>query len=151
MKNLYILFLIPIISLAFNINESQAQTGEELVNICNRIATKDGARYLKDFTVKLNAAPAGEDAPRDKNSFMLRKNTQYRFSVCSSKDYDGRAIVKVYDSSKLLASNYVVATGQIHRSFDIKCQKTGAYHVFVEFEDGNEGLAVIVLSFVEKF
>ncbi len=151
MKNLYIFFLIPIVFLAFNINESQAQTGEELVNICNRIATKDGAKYLKDFTVKLNAAPAGEDAPRDKNSFMLRKNTQYRFSVCSSKDYDGRAIVKVYDSSKLLASNYVVATGKIHRSFDIKCQKTGAYHVFVEFEDGKEGLAVIVLSFVEKF
>jgi len=151
MRNLYILFLIPIIFLTFHIKESQAQTGEELVNICNRIATKDGAKYLKDFTVKLNAAPAGEDAPRDKNSFMLRKNTQYRFSVCSSKDYDGRAIVKVYDSSKLLASNYVVATGKIHRSFDIKCQKTGAYHVFVEFEDGKEGLAVIVLSFVEKF
>ncbi|MFO8147230.1 MAG: hypothetical protein ACQESJ_03880 [Bacteroidota bacterium] len=151
MKNLYILFLIPIISLALNINESQAQTGEELLNICNRIAKKDGAKYLKDFTVKLNAAPSGEDAPRDKNSFMLRKNTQYRFSVCSSKDYDGKAIVKVYDSSKLLGSNYVVATGKVHQDFEIKIQKTGAYHVFVEFEDGKEGLAVIVLSFVEKF
>jgi hypothetical protein len=151
MKNLYILFLLPIIFLAVNLNEAKAQTGEELVNICNRMATKDGAKYLKDFTVKLSAAPPGEDAPRDKNSFMLRKNTQYRFTVCSSKDYSGRAIVKVYDSSKLLASNYVVATGKIHRTFEIKCQKTGAYHVFVEFEDGKEGLAVVILSFVQKF
>ena len=149
MKNLYILLFIPLLSLAININEAQAQTGEELLNICNRIATKN-ATYLKDFTVKLSAAPSGEDAPRDKQSFMLRKNTRYQFTVCSSKDYDGRAIIKIYDSSKLVGSNYVVATGKIHPTLEIICQKTGAYHVFVEFEDGKEGLAVVILSFVEK-
>ena len=150
MKNLYIVLLIPIISFAFFIQKSHAQTGEELLNICTGIASKNST-YLKDFTVKLSSAAPGEDAPRDKQSFMLRKNTRYQFTVCSSKDYSGRAIIKIYDSSKLVGSNYVVATGKIHPTFEIMCQKTGAYHVFVEFEDGKEGLAVIILSFVEKF
>ncbi len=148
MKNLYILVILAIFSFV-NISESKAQTGEELVNICSQMA-KD-ATYLKDFTIKLSSASPGEDAPIQKNSIILRKNTQYRFNICSSKDYPGRAILKVYDSSKLVGSNYVVATGKIFPSFDFKCQKTGAYHIFIEFEDGKEGLAVVMLSYVKKF
>jgi hypothetical protein len=148
MKNVYILALVALFAL-FNINDSKAQTGEELVNICSQMASD--ATYLKDFTIKLSSAPPGEDAPIHKQSILLRKNTQYRFTICSSKDYPGRAILKVYDSSKLVGSNYVVATGKVFPSFDFKCQKTGAYHIFVEFEDGKEGLAVVMLSFVKKF
>ena len=149
MKKLYIIILLAIFAVGFmNIKSANAQTGEELVNICSRLA--DDATYLKDYTVKLSGAAPGEDPPSQKKSLMLRKNTQYRFTICSSRDYPGRAILKVYSSSKLLVSNYVVATGKSFPSVDLKCQKTGPYHLWVEFEDGKEGLAVVVLSFVKK-
>ncbi|MFP4018276.1 MAG: hypothetical protein ACLFUH_03415 [Bacteroidales bacterium] len=148
MKNFYILIILAALFSFLNISESKAQTGEELVDICKQI--DDEVKYLKDFNIKLNSAPAGEDPPQHKKSIVLRKNTHYRFTICSSQDYPGEAIVKVYDSNKLIGSNYVVSTGKIHESFDFKCQKTGAYHLFVEFEDGKEGLAVVMLSFVEK-
>jgi len=149
MKKLSIIIFLGILAFAFvNVQSAQAQTGEELVNICSGLA--DDATYLKDYTVKLSGAAPGEDPPSQKKSLMLRKNTQYRFTVCSSRDYPGRAILKVYSSSKLLLSNYVVATGKVFPSVDFKCQKTGPYHLWVEFEDGKEGLAVVVLSFVKK-
>lgn len=131
-----------------SLNSVQAQTGEELVNMCTELA--EDAKYLKDYTVKLSGAAPGEDPPSQKKSLMLRKNTQYRFTICSSQDFPGRGILKVYSSNKLLASNYVENTGKMFPSVDIKVQKTGPYHLWVEFEDGKEGLAVVVLSFVKK-
>jgi len=149
MKKLTIIIFLGILAFAFvNVQSAQAQTGEELVNICTKLA--DDATYLKDYTVKLSGAAPGEDPPSQKKSLILRKNTQYRFTICSSRDHAGRGILKVYSSSKLLVSNYVPATGKIFHSVDLKCQKTGPYHLWVEFEDGKEGLAVVILSFVKK-
>jgi hypothetical protein len=149
MKRFYLIIILSIFTLGFiNIQSAQAQTGEELVNMCTKLS--EDATYLKDFTVKLSGAAPGEDPPSQKKSLMLRKNTHYRFTICSSRDYPGRGVLKIYSSSKLLASNYVETTGKVFPSVDLKCQKTGPYHIWVEFEDGKEGLAVVVLSFVKK-
>jgi hypothetical protein len=149
MKRLTIIIFLGIFAWGFaNVQTAQAQTGEELVNVCTKLV--DDATYLKDYTVKLGAAAPGEDPPSQKKSLMLRKGTHYRFIICSSRDHPGRGILKVYSSSKLLVSNYVPATGKIFRSVDFKCQRTGPYHMWVEFEDGKEGLAVVILSFVKK-
>ncbi|MFW6103773.1 MAG: hypothetical protein ACOC59_01770 [Bacteroidota bacterium] len=147
MKRFYIIIILSILTLS-GLNSVQAQTGEELVNMCTDLA--EDTKYLKDFTIKLSGATPGEDPPSQKKSLMLRKNTQYRFTICSSKDFPGRGILKVYSSNKLLASNYVENTGELFPSVDIKVQKTGPYHIWVEFEDGKEGLAMVVLSFVKK-
>ena len=147
MKRFYIIIILSIFSLGF-LNSAQAQTGEELVNMCTKLS--DDTKYLKDFTVKLSGAAPGEEPPSQKKSLMLRKNTQYRFTICSSRDYPGRGILKIYSSSKLLATNYIEKTGKMYPSVDLKVQKTGPYHIWIEFEDGKEGLAVVVLSFVKK-
>jgi len=147
MKRFYIIIILSIFSLGF-LNSAQAQTGEELVNMCTKLS--EDTKYLKDFTVKLGGAAPGEEPPSQKKSLMLRKNTQYRFTICSSRDYPGRGIIKIYSSSKLLATNYVEKTGKMYPSVDLKVQKTGPYHIWIEFEDGKEGLAVVVLSFVKK-
>ncbi|MGM0530430.1 MAG: hypothetical protein ACQER7_03690 [Bacteroidota bacterium] len=148
MKRFYIIIILSIFTLG-SLNSIQAQTGEELVDMCTELAEEE-TKYLKDFTVKLSEASAGEDPPSQKKSLMLKKNNQYRFTICSSKDFSGRGILKIYSNDKLLASNYVEDTGEIYPSVDVKIKKTGPYHIWVEFEDGKEGLAVVVLSFVEK-
>ncbi|MCF8335195.1 MAG: hypothetical protein K9H65_01205 [Bacteroidales bacterium] len=147
MKRFYIIILLLLLTLGF-LNSTQAQTGEELVNMCTEL-TED-ATYMEDFTVKLSDAAPGEDPPSQKKSYMLKKNTHYRFIICSSRDYPGRGILKIYNSKKLVTSNYVESTGKIIPTIDFKCHKTGPYHFWVEFEDGKEGLAVVVLSFVKR-
>lgn len=125
-----------------------AQTGQELVDICNMIS-KD-AKYLKDFQVKLNAVQPGEGVPKAHYSVVLQKNTQYRFTICNSKDYSGEGVLQIYDNTRLLGSTYIVATGKQYPYIDLKIQKTGVYHLFVYFKEGEEGLAVALLSYVKN-
>ena len=147
MKSSYLIFALFAIFILNN-NSAKAQSGQELVDICNIIA--DDATYLKDFQVKLDAAKPGEEKPNMKFSVVLSKSTQYRFSICNSKDFPGKAIVSLYDNNRLLGTNYLVATGKNYPSFDFKCQSTGVYHIFIDFREGEQGLAVVLLSFVKK-
>ena len=121
-----------------------AQSETELVEICNMVA-KD-ATYLKDFKAKLEANPP---APA-KFSIILSKDTQYRLSICSSRDYPGQGVLQLYDNNRLLATTHIPATGQDLPFVDFKCQKTGVYHIFISFKDGKPGLGVGLLSFVKK-
>ena len=149
MRNIYIIFtLFAIITLA-NSNKLLAQSGQELIDICGMIA--GDATNLKDFPIKLEAAKPGEEPPVARHSVVLSKNTKYRFSICNSKDYSGEATIQLYDNNRLLGTNYIVATGKSYPTFDFKCTSTGVYHIFITFKEGEQGLAVVLLSFVERF
>jgi len=80
---------------------------------------------------------------------MLKKGNQYRFKVCNSKDYPGEAILQVYDSNRLMGTTYNVATGKSYDSIDIKCTKTGPYHIFLSYKEGEPGLSVAILYHVK--
>lgn len=149
MRNIYIIFALFAIILLGNSNKLFAQSGQELVDICGIVA-KD-ATYLKDFQIKLEAAKAGEEQLKGRHSIVLSKNTKYRFSVCSSKDFPGEAVLHIYDNNRLMGTNHMVATGTTYPFVDLKCTTTGVYHIFVTFKEGKQGMAVILLSFVERF
>ena len=119
-----------------------AQSETELVEICSMIS--EGATYLKDFKAKLEPNPP---APA-RFSIVLSKATQYRLSICSSKDYPGEAVLQLYDSNRLLATTHIPATGKDYPFVDFKCQKTGVYHIFITFKDAKPGLAIGMLSFL---
>ncbi|MFO7844692.1 MAG: hypothetical protein R6V16_12850 [Bacteroidales bacterium] len=149
MKNILTIFIFFAIFTFGNFHTVKAQSGQELVDICSMIAG-DEVTYLKDFPVKLDAAKPGEESPTARFSVVLSKNTQYRFTICNSKDYSGQAIMQLFDNNRLLGTNFVVATGKTYPSFDFKCTSTGVYHIFVTFKEGEQGLAVSMLSFVKK-
>ncbi|MDY6801302.1 MAG: hypothetical protein SVU94_08770 [Bacteroidota bacterium] len=148
MKNISAIFIFLAIFILGNFYTAKAQSGQELVDICSMIAGEE-VTYLKDFQVKLDAAKPGEEPPTSRFSFVLNKNTQYRFTVCNSKDYSGQAILQLFDNNRLLGTNFVVATGKTYPSFDFKCTSTGVYHIFVTFKEGQQGLAVTMLSYVK--
>lgn len=125
-------------------NPSSAQTEEELVQICGAVA--GDATYLKDFKVKLDA---GDPPPVQRFSALLKKDVKYRFSVCNSKDYEGKVVLNLFDNNRILASTYMIATGKDYPSVDWVCSKTGAYHLFFQFHDGKAGMAVGLISMVE--
>ena len=148
MRNIYIIFALFAIILLGNSNKLSAQSGQELVDICGMIA--GDATYLKDFPIKLDAAKPGEEPPTQRYSVVLSKNTEYLFSICNSKDYPGEAIFHLYDNNRLITTNYIIATGKYYPKVSFKCSTTGVYHIFISFKEGEQGLAVTLLSFVKR-
>ena len=148
MRKLYTLLALFAILLLVNTTKTFAQSGQELVEICGMVA--GDATYLKDFQIKLDAAKPGEEPPKAIHSLVLSKNTHYRFSVCNSKDYSGEAIIQIYDNNRLMATNHMVATGKTYPTVDFKCTSAGVYHIFVTFKEGEQGLAVVLLSYVDR-
>jgi hypothetical protein len=143
MKNTYLILLLTFfLSGASSITFAQSE--DDLVEICGMIA--QDATYLKDFKVRLDA---GNPPPVQRFSVILKKGIKYRFSVCNSKDYEGKVVLQLLDNNRLLATTHVVASGQDYPSIDYVCTKTGAYHLFFNFKDGKPGLAVGLLSLVE--
>lgn len=124
-----------------------AQPTDVLVDMC-AAAAGDDATYLKDFVVELQAAGAGEQVPVAKFSMVLSSGTLYRLSICDSEDSDGEGIIRLFDTSKMIGSNFV--QGQTFKSFDFQCNKTGVYHIFISFKDGKSGNSIGILSFIKK-
>lgn len=126
-----------------------AQFSPGYVEQCATNSGKD-ATYLKDFQVVLNAALPEQLPPIARYPLVLSKNNIYRFSVCTPSDSQGKAILQLFDSNKLIFSSYNKDTGEEYNPFNFLCQKTGIYHVFISFQEGKEGHAVGILSYVNK-
>ena len=140
-RALLVLFFISVFGLG-----ALAQSESELLDICTKMSK--GATYLKDYKIKLDA---GNPPPRSRTSVLLRKSTKYRFTICGSKDLPGEPVFKLYDNNKMVATNFQASTGVERRVIDFKCHRTGPYHILMEFKEGKPGLAVVVISLVEKF
>lgn len=145
MRNFSVLFAILIAFVGFSAN---AQCGDELVDDC--AADLEGSVYLKDFRVKLDKAEKNKPIPVKRVSVVLNKGTTYHFSVCNAAEYEGNAVIQLYDSSKLLGSTLNMATGKLYDNFELACTKTGVYYIFISFKDGKEGCAAAILSYVEE-
>ncbi len=142
-----IVFTAILVFVCTSFFETSAQTTQKLVDLCNKVAGEE-VTYLKDFYVELDAAGPDGKAPQQKNTIILQKGTEYRFTICDAEGVDGKAMVQLYDMSKLYASTYIPATGQSVQYFNFQCQKTGPYHVFIQAIDGKKITSVAIMSLV---
>jgi len=110
----------------------------------------EDATYLKDFPVTLGEVQPHQRPPVARYPLVLSKNNIYRFSVCTPPSSQGKAIIELYESNKLIYSSYVKESGEEFNPFNFMCNKTGIYHVFIYFLDGKQGEAVGILSYVKK-
>jgi hypothetical protein len=131
----------------FSSFEAKSQSSSKLAEFCAATAGDD-ATYLKDFVVELDAAGADGKSPEQRFTLLLSKNSEYRFTVCNAEGSAGKAIFQLHDISKLYVTSYNASTGQTYQSVNFQCQKTGAYHLIVNFLDGKKGSAVVVVSFI---
>lgn len=120
---------------------------EELFTTCRNMAGEK-AIYLKDFVVKFPAARENRDAPVSKNSVILSKNIKYRFTICNSEQYEGEAIIQLYDDKRMVFSN--LFNDKIYPFFDFDCKKTGRYMVMISFNNGEAGEAVSIMSYIKN-
>ena len=126
-----------------------SQIPGSFIEQCASDAGED-ATYLKDFVVTLDAAQPNQRPPVARYPLVLSQNNIYRFSVCTAPGSEGKAVIELYESNKLIYSSYVKNTGEEFNPFNFMCNKTGIYHVFISFLDGKKGEAVGILSYVKK-
>ncbi|HQB76783.1 MAG TPA: hypothetical protein PLJ52_00400, partial [Tenuifilaceae bacterium] len=110
MRNTILILLTSFFLVNFT-GKAFAQTEDELIEICGMIAKE--ATYLKDFKIRLDA---GDPPPTQRFSVILKKDIKYRFSVCNSKDFEGKVVLQLFDNNRLLATTHVIATGKDYPS-----------------------------------
>jgi hypothetical protein len=146
MKHILYIFIASCLLLS---THTQAQSISDMVDVCASQAGDD-ATYLKDFQVQLGEAQENQRPPVARFPLVLSKNNIYRFSICDVENSTGKAVIKLYDSNRMIFSSYVDDTKEEFNPFNFMCQKTGIYHVFISFLDGQPGEAVGILSYVNK-
>ena len=146
-KKYFLFVLFVVVGFIYSGFEAKAQSSSKLAEFCAASAGED-ATYLKDFVIELDAAGADGKAPEQRFTMVLSKNTVYRFTVCNAEGSAGKAILQLYDMTKLYGSTFNQATGQTVPSMEFQCMKTGAYHLIVSFVDGKKGSSVAIVSFI---
>lgn len=147
MKKLLIPFILLFAFVGWN-KESKAQCNDQLVNKC-ALGVGDNATYIRDFKARLKAARRrGGSAPIAQFTVVLNKGTHYRFTVCNAKEFEGEAVLQLYDNNNMLGTTFDYARGKDYKAFDFMCRKTATYKVFITFKEGKEGCAAGILSIV---
>jgi hypothetical protein len=120
-------------------------TSDEVMDCADKAG--ESAVYLKDFQVELPAAEPGERPPMFRQALVLRGNNIYRFNLCNQQ---GEAVIRIYDSSRMLLSSYDAASGEEFNPIQFLCQKTGPYNIVITFKNGTAGEAIGIMSHVKR-
>ncbi len=122
-----------------------SQCNQTLVtNCCHNISST--SVFLQQYRAKLGAAKSKTDLPVARFSVLLSKGNTYRLDICSALDFEGEAILQLYDGNKLVASTYQASSKTDFKAFEFYCSKTAIYKIYISFLDGKPGCAVGVLS-----
>ena len=125
----------------------RGQCNQELVDMAINQSGSD-AIFVREFKVKLNAGKASKPLPVGHFSIVLKEGSKYRFNVTNSKEFDGDAILQLYDRDKLIGSTYNFEASTDNRRFEFACNKTATYQIVMSFREAKEGCAVGVVSLV---
>ncbi len=115
-----------------------------VTNCCQNI--NSNFIFLLNYKAKLGKAPSKAEIPVARYSVLLSKGNTYRLDVCSALDFEGEAILQLYDGTKLVASTYQAETKTDFKAFEFYCSKTAIYKIYISFLDGRPGCAVGILS-----
>jgi hypothetical protein len=127
---------------------SYGQITDPLISKCATNAG-DNARYLKDFRIELGKATGHSDF-RYKANMSLWKNTKYRFTMCNADNSKGQLILAIHDeSNKLILTSQDKKSGKIYSFIDFECQKSGIYQISFDFNDGQQGSGIGVVSMIK--
>ena len=115
----------------------------------NNYPMKDGAVWLKDFVIELDAAGPDMKPPEQRYTMVLTADNNYRFAIKSSNKFDGKAKLTIFDDNTELKST-AYQYGKIPEFLDIEIKETKGYHIIVSFQDGKKGCAAFAIFFVKN-
>ena len=106
------------------------------------------ALYIRDFRVKLDEGTMKRPSPVGRFQVFLNEGIRYRFNVANASEYEGKAILQLYDRNRMVGSTFDTERKSDEQLFDYECNKTGSYQVLMSFSEGKRGCAVGVMSMI---
>lgn len=125
-----------------------SQCNQKLVDFCAQKVMTD-AKYIREYRARLAESDA-EKPSVARFSVLLTKGSTYRFNVCSALDFEGEAVLQLFDGDEIVASTFHQNSKTNFRAFEMQCNKTAIYNIYISFIEGKQGCAVGVLSLVNK-
>jgi len=108
-----------------------------------------GAKYLKDYRVQLGEGNSNSEF-RFKAKLQLRKNTKYRFTVCTDDRSKGQLTFMLMNSeNKIILSSLDQNTGIVNPNVDLTCRKSGIYQISFDFTLNQSGSGTGIVSMVQ--
>jgi hypothetical protein len=108
------------------------------------------AKYVKDYRIQLGKSISSDEF-RFKTNFSLRKNTTYRFTMCTDNNSAGQLICKLLTKeNEVVISSIDENTGKANSSIDLTCRKSGVYLLCYDFTQGQAGSGTGIVSVIIK-
>ncbi len=135
--------LIFVITLFVN-EKAYSQCNDDLLGTC--MPSIGNYKFLKHFPVRLKKSKSGAPIERVKYKITLSKGNTYKIVACNAKEFPGKVVMNLYQGMRLVATSYDAATKKHYPGMTYTCQMSGIYNLTFNFEDGEEGCAVGIIS-----
>jgi len=143
----YLKFIFVFIIFIFINNNISAQCDQTLVERAIENSGSD-VIFVRDFKIKNTKERLKSLSPLISYEVTLNQGLTYRFYVENEKNYEGEAILQIYEDNMLLASTFNLATYNDEKSFDFLCSESGTYELIMSFKEPVTGCAVGIMSVV---
>jgi len=143
MKKYIIVFLL--LNTALLVLQGQP---DPILNKCIS-SSGSGAKYIKDYRVQLGKGNS-ENEFRFKAKLSLRKNTRYRFTVCTDNNSKGQLVFILMNAeNKIILSSLNQKTGILNPNVDLTCRKSGIYNICYDFTLNQSGSGTGIVSVIK--
>jgi hypothetical protein len=145
-----LLLLLVFFYFALNSNAQKAFCDSSLIEQISNYKMKDGAVFMREYTVMLDSMRADSIIPEQKYSIVLLANIVYRFVILGYQKCLCEPKLKIEDMHKvqLISSNY--QKGKKAEQFDITIKETGSHTLKFSFRDGKKGCAIAAIFYVKN-
>jgi hypothetical protein len=106
------------------------------------------AKYVKDYRVQLGRGIPSDEF-RFRANFSLRKNTTYRFTMCTDRNSGGELVFRLLnEENEVVASSPDNKTGIADSSIEMTCRKSGIYLLCYDFTQRQAGSGTGIVSVI---
>ncbi len=131
----------------FAVFSSLAGQSDPVVEKCISSCGAD-AKYVKDYRVQLGMGMPSDEF-RFKANLSLRKNTTYRFTMCTDENSAGELVFKLLNKeNEVVASSDYNRPGRANSSIELTCRKSGIYLLFYDFAQRRAGSGTGIVSVI---
>jgi hypothetical protein len=148
MRKLSMLLLLFICTL--HVNAQKAFCDSAMINEISNYKMKDGAVFMREYTVMLDSAASDSIVPEQKYSVVLLADVVYRFVIKGHRKCNCEPKLTIDDMHKtrLISSKY--QKGKSVEQFDILIKETGSHSLKFSFRNGKQGCAIAAMFYVKN-
>jgi len=111
----------------------------------------DPFALINDYEIYMGEKKKSESG-QVKQTVILNRGVKYKFYAIQNKRLEGIPIVTIYNNEKqdfMLATTYNAHVKRFYEEIEFECKTSGNYCLAFSFQEGKEGCALGVSSFLK--